>query len=144
MVISSIKEAVGIWFFSQKTKRYLYLLRNDSKNPEKWGLPGGKKENNETLLETINRECLEEMGTLPEYIKLVPIEKFTTQNSKFIYHTFFCLIEDEFIPILNDEHTGYCWVDKGIIPRPLHPGLWATLKIEEIYDKIVKIEELYD
>jgi 8-oxo-dGTP pyrophosphatase MutT (NUDIX family) len=136
-------EAVGIWFFSKSTNRYLYLLRNDKKYSGHWGLPGGKVDNNENLLDAINRECREEMGSVPEYTKLVPIEKFTGPHNKFYYHTFFCLLEDEFIPVLNHEHIGYAWVNRDTIPKPLHPGLWATLKIEDIYKKIRTVEEIY-
>ena len=58
--------AVGIWFYSFNTDRYLYLMRNDSKNPNTWGLPGGKCETGETLMDTIERECQEELGVMPE------------------------------------------------------------------------------
>jgi len=34
--------AAGVWFYSQTTNRYLYLLRNDPKNTECWSLPGGQ------------------------------------------------------------------------------------------------------
>lgn len=138
-----IVNAVGIWFFTSNTNRYLYLLRNDAKHPQSWGLPGGKVDNNESLLETIERECTEEMGFMPKYTKMVPIEHFTSVNEKFCYHTFFCLINDEFIPNLNHEHIGYSWIDRGIIPKPLHPGLWATLNVNDIYKKIETIEKLY-
>lgn len=143
VVISSINEAIGVWFFAQNTQSYLYLLRNDVKNPECWGLPGGKVKSNESLLSAIERECTEEMRGMPSYTKLIPIEKFTSPNNTFHYHTFFCLLENEFTPTLNHEHTGYAWINKGIIPKPLHPGLWATLKIDEIYQRIKTVEELY-
>ena len=55
-------EAVGVWFYSVSTQSYLYLLRNDVKNPGTWGLPGGKVESNETLMDCIVRECEEELG----------------------------------------------------------------------------------
>jgi 8-oxo-dGTP pyrophosphatase MutT (NUDIX family) len=140
---NNIITALGVWFFTAKTNRYLYLLRNDEKHPQSWGLPGGKVDENETLLETIERECTEEMGFMPKYTKMVPIEHFTSPNNQFCYHTFFCLIDDEFIPKLNHEHTGYSWIDRGIIPKPLHPGLWATLNVDDIYGKIKTIETLY-
>ncbi len=143
MVISSVNEAVGVWFFAKNTQRYLYLLRSDTKNPEKWGLPGGKVEHNESLLTAIERECTEEMGEMPSFTKIIPIEKFTSPNNTFCYHTFFCLLENEFTPTLNHEHIGYAWINKGTIPKPLHPGLWATLKIDEIYQRIKTVEELY-
>lgn len=118
-------------------------MRNDPKHPYHWGLPGGKVEPNETLLDTINRECTEEIGSMPEYIKLVPIEQYTGLANRFVYHTFFCLVSDEFVPKLNNEHLGYAWLDRGIVPKPLHPGLWATINIDEIYQKIETVENLY-
>ena len=43
-------------------------MRDDPKHPNTWGLPGGKVEAGETLVDSINRECTEELGTMPEYI----------------------------------------------------------------------------
>jgi 8-oxo-dGTP pyrophosphatase MutT (NUDIX family) len=118
-------------------------MRNDFKYPQHWGLPGGKIEKNEALLDTIVRECEEEMGYMPSYTKLVPLEQYISNDDRFCYHTFFCLLDNEFFPDLNHEHIGYAWINKDIIPKPLHPGLWATLKIEDIYEKIKTVEELY-
>ena len=129
-------DAVGVWFYSVATDRYLYLLRNDLKNPGCWGLPGGKVDNGENLQSAMKRECHEEIGLWPESIKLVPIEKFTSIDNNFSYHTFFCLVENEFVPILNNEHYGYSWIKSGVWPKPLHPGLWTTINFEEILNKI--------
>ncbi|MEK9698841.1 MAG: NUDIX hydrolase [Candidatus Poseidoniales archaeon] len=139
----TVINAVGVWFYSIKTNRYLYLLRNDGKNPHTWGLPGGKSEDKETLYETIHRECTEELGNWPEPIKLVPIEQFTSPDSKFTYHTFFCLIDDEFVPDLNEEHCGYSWIQSGVYPKPMHPGLWSTVQFDEIMNKITTIQNNY-
>lgn len=129
-------DAVGVWFYSVKTDRYLYLLRNDHKHPFTWGLPGGKVENQETLFEALTRECQEELGQWPEPIKLVPVEKFTSNDNNFSYHTFFCMLEDEFMPNMNDEHCGYAWIESGAWPKPLHPGLRSTVQFEEVMQKI--------
>ena len=85
--------AAGVFFYASKTKRYLYLLRSSTRNACNWGMPGGKIEQNETLLEGIARECQEEIGFFPIDAKLIPIQKFT--NHAFIYHTFFCQVDDE-------------------------------------------------
>jgi len=129
-------DAVGVWFYSIKTNRYLYLLRNDDRNPGTWGLPGGKCHRGETLMDTMRRECLEELGSWPDVIKLMPIEKFTSPDGKFAYHTFFCSVPEEFQPILNNEHLGYAWIDSSTLPKPLHPGLWSTVNFDEIRQKI--------
>jgi 8-oxo-dGTP pyrophosphatase MutT (NUDIX family) len=141
---SGVVTAVGVWFYAINTQRYLYLMRNDPKHPGAWGLPGGRSDLGETLLETINRECQEEMGFVPEYFKIMPLEKFTTADSGFEYHTFFCIVAEEFQPRLNDEHLGYAWVDSGTWPRPMHPGLWSTVNFEAVQSKIHIIESSID
>lgn len=138
---NSAVNAVGIWFYSLQSQRYLYLLRNDPRHPDTWGLPGGKVDDGETLLEAITRECEEELGSMPDYIKLVPLEKFTSADQKFAYHTFFCSVAAEFRPILNDEHQGYAWIAAGTWPRPMHPGLWSTVNFEAVREKIKTVQQ---
>ena len=135
--------AVGIWFYSQSTSRYLYLMRNDIKYPDNWGLPGGKQEPGESLLQTLERECSEELGAMPKYIKLIPLEKFTSADGGFVYHTFFCVVADEFIPVLNDEHNGYAWISAGVTLRPMHPGLWSTINFDSVRSKVAIIQQQY-
>lgn len=136
-------DAVGVWFYSLATERYLYLMRNDPKHPGSWGLPGGKTEPGESLMDAIRRECEEEIGFFPANLKLMPLEKFTSADDKFSYHTFFVCIENEFIPQLNDEHLGYAWLDSLTWPRPMHPGLWNTVNFEEIQKKIETIKTTF-
>ena len=133
--------AVGVWFFSLDTRRYLYLMRRDDRHPGSWGLPGGKCEPGETLLETISRECREELGAMPSYVRLAPIEKFTSADGHFAYHTFFCCVDQEFQPQLNHEHIGYAWIDAGTWPRPMHPGLWNTVNFDVVRDKITRLQQ---
>lgn len=136
-----IVNAVGVWFFAAKTGRYLYLLRNEARHQETWGLPGGKVDSGETLLEALHRECREELGFVPDYSQLVPIEKFTATDQKFVYHTFFATVSEEFTPKLNREHHGYAWVASGHWPKPLHPGLYNTVNFDAIQNKITVMEK---
>lgn len=134
-------KAVGVWFRSRVTGRYLYLLRNDTKHPGTWGLPGGKIELGETLLGGMERECIEELGFFPTYQRLIPLEQFTSADLAFEYHTWVCVIDNEFTPTLNHEHIGYAWVDSGVWPRPMHPGLWNTVNLEAVQHKILQVEQ---
>lgn len=124
--------SAGIFFYCINTNRYLYLLRNDKNIC--WGVPGGKIENYESLLEGLKRECIEEISIWNDNYKLIPIQKFT--NNTFVYHTFFCAIENEFIPTLNDEHSGYAWVHEDHYPKPLHPGLFNTVNFDIVKEKL--------
>jgi 8-oxo-dGTP pyrophosphatase MutT (NUDIX family) len=124
--------SAGIFFYCSSTKRFLYLMRSDANFA--WGVPGGKIEEGETLLEGLQRECMEEISFWPTHPKLVPIQKFV--NNSFTYHTFFCAVEDEFVPVLNDEHIGYAWVGMNQHPKPMHPGLFSTVNIDIVREKL--------
>lgn len=129
--------SAGVFFFCKSTNRFLYLLRRDANYS--WGVPGGKIEENETLLEGLERECKEEINYFPNNAKLIPIQKFV--NNNFTYHTFFCAIDQEFIPILNNEHVGYAWIGDEQHPKPMHPGLFSTINIDIVKEKIKSLTE---
>ena len=133
-----MKQAAGIFFYSTTTDRYLYLLRSDPRTPS-WSMPGGGIDKDETLFDGLARECMEEMQLDISGFKLIPIQKFV--NNDFIYHTFFCAIENEFIPALNYEHIGYAWVGNDQYPKPLHPGLFSTINFELVQDKLQSLKE---
>lgn len=128
-----LKQAAGVFFYSESTDRYLYLLRADSRSTT-WSIPGGGIESHEALLEGMIRECREEMDYDISDLKLIPIQKFV--NGNFSYHTFFCKVDAEFIPNLNHEHVGYAWVRSGLYPKPLHPGLFSTVNIDIVIEKL--------
>ena len=134
--------SAGVLFYSLSTRRYLFLLRNRGSYAGTWGLPGGKIEKDESVIDGLTREIDEEMGSVPPFTKVIPIETFTSDNLRFIYHTFLITVQDEFIPVLNGEHRGYCWVAVSDHPRPLHPGVWKTFKFAVIQEKLKTIEKL--
>ncbi len=127
--------SAGLFFYCRTTGRFLYLLRKDANYA--WGVPGGKIEKEETLLEGLERECFEEIGYFPNDAKLIPIQKFV--NNNFTYHTFFCALEEEFIPYLNYEHVGYAWIGDGQHPKPMHPGLFSTVHIDIVKEKLTTL-----
>jgi 8-oxo-dGTP diphosphatase len=136
----TVNNSVGVIFCAKNTNNHLFLLRNN-KNGYEWGLPGGKVEGNETLREALSRECLEEISFWPTSAKLFPIEQYTSPSKNFIYHTFYSIIDSEFIPVLNDEHVGYCWIAGHTFPKPLHRGLFNTLNYSIIQQKIQIIHD---
>ena len=137
-----LKQNVGALIFSKKTRRYLFLLRNGAKYAGVWGLVGGKLNKGELIAAALYREINEEISVDLSTHKTIPLETFTSDNKKFVYHTFIITVEDEFVPILNEEHRGFCWVNLSDYPKPLHPGVWRTFKFKVIIDKIVTLEQL--
>lgn len=135
-------EGVGALIYAKSTNRYLFLLRNKAKQPGHWGIAGGKIDPGETVIQALVREIQEEIGRDFNNKKFIPLETFTADNQKFVYYTFLVSVEHEFIPTLNDEHRGYCWVELNDYPKPLHPGLWRSFNFEIVKKKIKTLESI--
>lgn len=126
---------------SKDTKRFLFLLRNKE---NVWGFVGGQKEPQDaTPFEALNREISEEIDSCPKIEKVVPLELYVSNDSKFYYHTYVLIVEKEFMPVLNEEHCGYAWVQYGNWPKPLHQAVKTSFnnranknKLEVILDLI--------
>jgi 8-oxo-dGTP pyrophosphatase MutT (NUDIX family) len=132
---------VGTLFYSRKTRRYLFLLRNGRRHSGHWGLVGGKVEPNETPVKALSREIVEEIGVI-SYRKIIPLEHFTSDNEKFEYHTYLIPVDEEFVPALNHEHRGYAWTHIEDHPKPLHPGVWRTFNFASVLEKIRTVENV--
>ena len=138
----------GALFYALDTKRFLFLHRANGKTSGTWGLVGGGNELGESPFEGLTREIQEEVGDLPKFVKTIPLETFVSNDEKFNFHTYLVVIKDEFLPILNDEHSGYAWVSFGKWPMALHQGLRNTLqnktnltKLETVFQVIDLLEE---
>ena len=133
----------GALFYTLDTNRFLFLHRANGKRNNMWGLVGGTNEGTETPWEGLKREISEEIGSVPDIRKTLPLESFISADIKFHFHTYLCVVQSEFIPILNDEHNGYAWCSFTKWPKPLHHGLRNTLqskvnlsKLETVFQTI--------
>jgi len=132
----------GALFYARNTKRFLFLERTKTKTAGQWGLVGGMAEGNETPWKALQREINEEVGKTPPIKKVIPLEMFTSNDSKFFFHTYLAIVDNEFIPTLNSEHSGYAWTNVNCWPKPLHVGLRNTLQNKTIKDKLQTILDL--
>ena len=138
---SKQKTAAGALFVSSNTKRVLLNLRAPYKTHKyEWSLFGGMVDGSETPKEALDRECTEEMGFVPSITKTYPIDIYESRDKNFRYYTFVCIVEDEFIPVLNEESIGYTWIEMGTWPKPMHSGArntFCSLKGQALLEIIV-------
>jgi 8-oxo-dGTP pyrophosphatase MutT (NUDIX family) len=134
----------GALILSQKTRRFLFLQKASGKKEGIWGLVGGKVESGESIWQGLQREMVEEIGQLPTIIKAIPLETFVSNDEHFNFQTYICIIREEFIPVLSDEHKGYAWCEINNFPKPVHQGIKNTLSNKIIRAKIDTVFELLD
>ena len=146
MAFNNLKlfKACGALLLANDTKRLMFLLRDNDTHSNTWGLVGGKVEANETVMQALEREIMEEVGRSLSINKTIPLELFRSDDGNFEYHTFICLIDEEFIPKLSDEHKGYCWCDVDSFPKPLHPGLYSSLNNYDIQQKLMTVKDILE
>jgi 8-oxo-dGTP pyrophosphatase MutT (NUDIX family) len=133
----------GAIVYALDTKRFLFLHRVKGRSGNLWGLVGGTNEETETPWEGLKREIFEEIGEI-SIKKTMPLETFVSNDTRFHFHTYLCVVEHEFLPVLNDEHDGYAWVEFGKWPRPLHHGLNNTLQNKVNLKKLETVFKVID
>lgn len=140
-----ITRAAGI-LLVDPTGCALFLKRGPAGDlPGYWCFPGGGAEAGETAEDTAKRETEEETGVLPKGTRQVwtrAISGGTTGISSVAaaelmpapapdegvdFTTFLQRVPEQFVPTLNDEHTGYAWAKMDAPPEPLHPGCRTAL-----------------
>lgn len=132
----------GALFYSRSTDKILLLQKSRGKHQGTWSLVGGTNLETETPWQGLQREIVEEIGNFPPVIKTIPLETFVSNDLVFNYHTYLCVVEKEFLPILSKEHIGYAWSTIDSAPRPLHQGLRSSFTNKIIRTKLQTIFEL--
>jgi len=142
-MIKKIKSS-GAFFLSRSTKRFLLLQKSSGKKEGTWGLVGGKAEVDESAWQGLQREITEEIGFFPNVVKTIPLETFVSDDNHFNFHTYVCIVDDEFIPKLSNEHNGWAWCAIDKWPKPVHQGIKNTVGSKISRAKIEIIFELLD
>lgn len=122
-------KGAGILFYAIKTRRFLLVKRSDEGDwSGTWACLGGGVERGESINEGALREAFEEGGFEGD-VELIPLHIST--QPRFIYHNLLGIVDEEFDPVLNDEHTEYLWTTHDQFPKPLHPNFAAALASTE-------------
>jgi ADP-ribose pyrophosphatase YjhB (NUDIX family) len=144
---SVVKESIvcsGALFYAKSTRRFLLLQKAHGKHEGTWGLVGGTNITGETPWQGLQREITEEIGVLPAILKTIPLETFVSNDRVFNFHTYMCVIGEEFVPILSDEHQGWAWATIDRAPKPLHQGLRNSFTNKTIRTKLQTVFDLVD
>ncbi len=115
----------GVLIFCLSTGRYLWIRRSETGDfPGYWCAPGGGVEDYETIEQGVKREVKEEIG-YDASMELLHMNR--TNKDGFVFCNHLTMVEDEFIPVLNAEHTEYLWSTEQ--PTPIHPGLAEAIRV---------------
>ncbi|MBM3205672.1 NUDIX domain-containing protein [Candidatus Shapirobacteria bacterium] len=90
-------QKAGVKAFIIYEKKLLLILRDNKPNipsPNKWGLPGGAIEKNESILKAIKRELKEEISIVPK--KIIYLGKQTYEEGSEVFRYFSKLTKNEF------------------------------------------------
>ena len=130
--------AAGVMFLDPQG-RALFVKRSDTgDHPGEWCFPGGAVEPGETLQAAAKRETLEETGHMAADVEEVDRRELDGVD----FTTYVSHVPFIFEPKLNREHDAWLWAPLSNPPRPLHPGVRATVNAAVIGDAEWK-EELH-
>ncbi len=100
-------------------KRVLLVKRAHNQEEQNlWSLPGGTKEDNETLEECLVREIKEELGSSIKKYDFFKSYMVKNNNKTVIANYYFGLINDS-IKLNKQEFSGYKWFFQKEIPGNL-------------------------
>ena len=145
--MTSLKDQIicsGALFYAKSTGRFLLLQKAAGKHAGTWGLVGGTNIEGESPWQGLQREIIEEIGAMPTILKTLPLETFVSNDTVFNFHTYLCVIEEEFVPVLSSEHNGWAWANIELAPKPLHQGLRSSFGNKTIRTKLQTIFDIIE
>lgn len=134
----------GALVYAKSTRRFLLLQKAHGKHIGTWGLVGGTNIEGENPWQGLQREVIEEIGSIPTILKTIPLETFVSNDKVFNFHTYLCVVENEFIPLLSDEHSGWAWATMDQAPKPLHQGLRSSFSNKTVRNKLQTVFDIID
>jgi ADP-ribose pyrophosphatase YjhB (NUDIX family) len=147
METSTLRDRIvcsGALIYARNTHRFLLLQKATGKHTGTWGLVGGTTIEGENPWQGLQREISEEIGAIPNIKKTLPLETFVSNDHVFHFHTYLCVVEDEFVPVLSAEHNGWAWCAMDNAPKPLHQGLRTSFTNRAIRTKLQTVFDIIE
>jgi 8-oxo-dGTP pyrophosphatase MutT (NUDIX family) len=147
METSTLRDRIvcsGALIYARNTHRFLLLQKAYGKHQGTWGLVGGTTIEGENPWQGLQREIAEEIGSVPAIKKTLPLETFVSNDHVFHFHTYLCVVEDEFVPVLSDEHSAWAWAVMDQAPKPLHQGLRTSFTNRAIRTKLQTVFDIIE
>lgn len=114
-------EGAGALFYCPETENFLILLRSDDGDDGNcWCGLGGGRDDNEPLEMTVRRESFEEAGLPIDHPMELRRVGTIHHPDGFKFTNYLGLVNEEFLPVLNDEHKGYQWCKWRDFPPNMH------------------------
>lgn len=114
------QSSVGIFKRYLSTGCEVLLVKRkqeDRTYPDAWCLPGGKRENNEKLSDTLKREVFEEVGLQVEHYRIFDVK----ENDRFNI-SFYEIFSYSGNVVLNEsELNSFWWFNFNELPETLLP-----------------------
>ena len=121
----------AVLILNKQNNQVLLGKRKNAYRTGSFGLPGGRTELNESLIDNVKRELMEETGITTNEIKYLGVVKeLQEKNYNFIHFGF--LVSDFEGEIKNcepDKCEGWKWFDINNLPETILPGHKAIIDI---------------
>lgn len=128
--------------YNTKTNKVLLLQRNDGNNV--WEIPGGKRENNEDIVDALKREVQEETGLIINEYKLVYVSPIFENHpilKPFLNIGYLCFVDNNDV-IISNEHIDYKWVSVEEFHNLLDKDIYSDLLKNGMIDEIKKFSKI--
>jgi len=130
-----MKKAVCL--LAERNGRYLAVSRRN--DPNRWGFPGGKVDENEFNVEALQREANEEVGVLAPAVSYEPLFSDKCSGEVDFWVTTYLFVDP--CPIMDmelvaEEGLLIDWKERFELCHPDHSPFWEyNIKAFEAYDR---------